>query len=425
MTEDRNRCRGPLTDLFATALEESNKTGIENAMREVRKNINDLQYEWDEAVLDRAQLAVRHAASLKKISEAHQTLLEVNIQHVEAESDIEGLKLRNASIMQSLEEEREKVQVAKRESDEAKRQGQELGQMVSQMLAESDEQRTLLTALQEGKTAEEVQMEADAEEAKLELIQAANPNVMRDFERRATEIARLRKKMEGSTEKLSRLTEQTETIMGKWEPKLDELVSLINDAFAYNFEQISCAGEVRVHKDDDFEQWALDIMVKFRYVASSLLYCTMTAMLITPPLQRERRTPTTQRPPPVRRRARRVHHLLPHGPPIPRPVPLPRRRRDQPGHGPPQRAHGARAHGRDCLPRAHVAVLPHHAQAAHGPALRRQDEDPLHRQRRAHAPGGTETRFQAVPQRAKGANGCCVIWAADRYVGDTLELPTF
>jgi structural maintenance of chromosomes protein 5 len=258
-------------DILATALEESNKTGIENTMREVRKNINDLQYEWDNAVMERAQLAIRHAATLNKIAEAHQILLEANIQHIEAESDIVGLKLRNASIMQSLEEEREKVQVAKRESDEAKRQGQELGQIVSQMLAESEEQRAILTALQEGKTAEQVQMEADAEEAKLELIQAANPNVMRDFERRATEIARLKKKMEGLTEKLSRLTEQTETIMGKWEPKLDELVSLINDAFAYNFEQISCAGEIRVHKDDDFEQWALDIMVKFRYISPPIL----------------------------------------------------------------------------------------------------------------------------------------------------------
>lgn len=233
-------------------------------MRDVRKNLNELQYEWDDAVIARAQVAIRHAASLKNVALAHQSLVDIHVQLLEAESDIEGLKLRNASIMASLETEKQAVQDAKRESDEARTRGRELGEIVQQMLAESDEQRALLTALHQGKTSEEVRMEADAEEAKLELIHAANPNVMREFERRAVEIARLRKKTEGASEKLRRLTEQTDVVMGKFEPELDRLVSKINDAFAYNFEQISCAGEVRVHKDDDFDLWALDIMVKFR-----------------------------------------------------------------------------------------------------------------------------------------------------------------
>jgi hypothetical protein len=47
---------------------------------------------------------------------------------------------------------------------------------------------------------------------------------------------------------------------------VDQLISQINDAFSYNFEQISCAGEVGVHKDEDFEKWAIEIKVKFRYV---------------------------------------------------------------------------------------------------------------------------------------------------------------
>lgn len=233
-------------------------------MRERRTNINELQYEWDEAVIARAQIAIQHAQSLQNVSHAHQALLDCNIQLIEAESDVEGLKLRNAGIMESLEAEKRKVQEAKREREEASRDGKEMQAVVLRVFDEDPSMRVTLPELCEGKTSEELQLEADAEEAKLELIHAANPNVMREFERRAAEIARLQKKMEGSTEKLRRLTTQTEDLMRRWEPRLDELVVKINDAFAYNFEQISCAGEIRVHKDDDFDLWALDIMVKFR-----------------------------------------------------------------------------------------------------------------------------------------------------------------
>lgn len=233
-------------------------------MRERRANINELQYEWDEAVLSRAQLAIQHAQSLEKISNAHQALLDRSIQLIEAESDVAGLKLRSAGIMESLEAEKLKVAEAKREREEASRQGKEMQAVVEQTFAADPGMREVLTGLCEGKTSEELHIEAEAEEAKLELIHAANPNVMREFERRATEIARLRKKMEGSSDKLRRLTEQTEVLMNKWEPRLDELVDKISEAFAYNFEQINCAGEIRVHKDDDFDLWALDIMVKFR-----------------------------------------------------------------------------------------------------------------------------------------------------------------
>jgi len=53
-------------------------------------------------------------------------------------------------------------------------------------------------------------------------------------------------------------------IKDQWEPELDALVAQISEAFGENFAKIQCAGEVGVHKDDDFEQWAIQIRVKFR-----------------------------------------------------------------------------------------------------------------------------------------------------------------
>ncbi|KAG6001377.1 hypothetical protein E4U21_004410 [Claviceps maximensis] len=244
--------------------EERQKAIHEQAMRDARKNMLDLQYEWDNAVLRRARLVNQHKRLTDKIRETHLALVEAKIWLLEANSDVQGLEQRNASIMNELEEERQRVRQATEETNRAKKIGQRLSEEVRELLASNDEKRELLTQLSEGKTPEEVEMEISAEEAKLELIHAANPNVLREFERRAEEIIRLKSKMEGANEKLDMLNTELVEIMRKWEPKLEELVSQINDAFAYNFEQISCAGEVRVHKEEDFSQWALDIMVKFR-----------------------------------------------------------------------------------------------------------------------------------------------------------------
>ena len=56
---------------------------------------------------------------------------------------------------------------------------------------------------------------------------------------------------------------------GRWEPELDGVIARISEAFADNFARIHCAGEVGIYKDpDDFERWAVQIKVKFRFVFS-------------------------------------------------------------------------------------------------------------------------------------------------------------
>jgi chromosome segregation ATPase len=162
--------------------------------------LQDIQYDWDKAIVRRARLANRHKRLTDKIREVHLALVEAKIWLIEAESDVEGLKERNASIMNKLEEERRRVQEVTEEASKAKDIGRRLGEEVRELLGSDDELRETLSKLAEGKTAEEVEMEISAEEAKLELIQAANPNVIREFERRAEEITRLKRKMEKANE---------------------------------------------------------------------------------------------------------------------------------------------------------------------------------------------------------------------------------
>jgi chromosome segregation ATPase len=234
-------------------------------MRDAKQKMLEITYEWDAAVIRRGELILKLADSVEKIRDARHSLLETKLWLIEAQSDIAGLVDRSADIMQRLEVEKQNVQEATEEANKLRDEGRELTDQVREIFAGDEERRDLYAALAKDKSPEDVRIEMEAEAAKLELIHAVNPNVMREFEKRAQEIARLKRKMESSSGKLAELTQQHESVMGKFEPKLDELISKINDAFAYNFEQISCAGEVRVHKDDDFDQWALDIMVKFRY----------------------------------------------------------------------------------------------------------------------------------------------------------------
>ncbi|KAL7951909.1 hypothetical protein V8C42DRAFT_305587 [Trichoderma barbatum] len=244
--------------------EERHKEANEQAMREARERIVDLGFGWDKAVIERARLVLQHQEALGQIAKAHEDLIEAKIRLIEAKSDIEGLKARNSSIMEKLEEERLNVQEAAEEATQARELGRRLSEKVRELINDNPDKRDLYSSLAENRMAAEIEMDISAEQANLELIHAANPNVIREFERREQEIAKLQKKMDTSSGKLVKLTEELGDLMGKWEPKLDALVSKINDAFAYNFEQISCAGEVRVHKHEDFDQWSLDIMVRFR-----------------------------------------------------------------------------------------------------------------------------------------------------------------
>lgn len=56
---------------------------------------------------------------------------------------------------------------------------------------------------------------------------------------------------------LPRLQEQ-------WYPELKALVDRVNERFSAAFERIHCAGEVHIEEHEDYAQWAIQILVKFR-----------------------------------------------------------------------------------------------------------------------------------------------------------------
>eukprot|EP00775_Hariotina_reticulata_P010125 gene10125-10283_t len=49
-----------------------------------------------------------------------------------------------------------------------------------------------------------------------------------------------------------------------WLPELERVVGLINESFSTNFAQIGCAGEVLLGQHEDYDQFSIQIKVKFR-----------------------------------------------------------------------------------------------------------------------------------------------------------------
>lgn len=125
-------------------------------------------------------------------------------------------------------------------------------------------------------TTEQLDADIDSEKARLELTQGGSSNVIKEYDDRATQIQQLENKLTEFQDKLSEFDHAINEIRGKWEPKLEELVKRISDAFSDSFARIGCAGQVTLDKAEgeaepsgesggtDFGEWSIQIYVKFR-----------------------------------------------------------------------------------------------------------------------------------------------------------------
>ena len=224
----------------------------------------DLRAQSDQLVVEKARLTVQHKERLIQMRDAYQALLEAQTRHIEAASDVKGLETQNEDIQRRLEEERDGVARAKAEIEELRNQAREAQDKFQEAIASDPDSLPHLTELARGRTAEDIDGDIEAKNASLEVMHRVDPQVLRQFEKRARDIEQLTRHREELARKAEHLGSQIEELMRVWEPGVDDVVGRINEAFSHNFEQISCAGEVGIHKDEDFEQWAIEIKVKFR-----------------------------------------------------------------------------------------------------------------------------------------------------------------
>ncbi|KAF7432634.1 Structural maintenance of chromosomes protein 5 [Pleurotus ostreatus] len=110
------------------------------------------------------------------------------------------------------------------------------------------------------------QLEADLEEQRnrLELNLNTNPGVIEQYERRKQEIENMTRTLEEKQKKVDRIERNIKNARDNWQPALEDLVQSIGKKFSAAFDRIGCAGEIRISEHEDYEKWAIDILVKFR-----------------------------------------------------------------------------------------------------------------------------------------------------------------
>ena len=188
---------------------------------------------------------------------------------IEATSDYSTLAERNITVKQKLEEQKRQVDELAKETSDARKIAERMMKKMQEVLSQ-DENGELTAFMQEmqrspeGQTIEQLESEIESEKARLELMHDGNGGVIKEYEQRKKKIDALTARIEEIKLALSELDDRIKELRDQWEPELDTLVGKISDSFSFNMQQISCAGEVSVHKDEDFDQWAIQIRVKFR-----------------------------------------------------------------------------------------------------------------------------------------------------------------
>jgi len=255
-----------LTDKKKAAVAESEKR-LAGYRQEIEAKYVQLD---NEVVVNKTKKVLDYKKTVDTVRTCHSSLIEATVMLIEAAADVESLQERNQDINEQLARERTLVQEAAEKAKDAKARARISIQAVNEILAEAKLNHTEAfftneNATPQGMTVEIRQHEIDTERSKLDYMHANNPNAIRDFERFKTLGDKVQEKIASAEARLDELAHAIAKIRGEWEPQLDALISQISDAFSHNFEQINCAGEVGVHKDEDFELWSIEIKVKFRY----------------------------------------------------------------------------------------------------------------------------------------------------------------
>ncbi|USW48428.1 Putative structural maintenance of chromosomes protein [Septoria linicola] len=219
-------------------------------------------------LLEQGQHALDQGKAVQNLQRYQEDLLRVEINRIEAASDLAQLTARNQADLDQQKAKEEEVRTMQADRDAAKERGREQQEKCQELAAGMVD----MTPVEE-ETHEEIQLweppQIDTEiasvEASLDLLAGhGNANLIRDFEDRAKKIDEKRARRYTVEEDLEALTSKIAEMRNKWEPELDHLISQISDAFAENFSRIQCAGEVGIDKQEDFADWAIQIKVKFR-----------------------------------------------------------------------------------------------------------------------------------------------------------------
>ncbi|KAF2017175.1 P-loop containing nucleoside triphosphate hydrolase protein [Aaosphaeria arxii CBS 175.79] len=239
---------------------------IRQVMSETSRRVLEYKAKIEEVALQTAGYAIEYAKAVARLRQMHENLVEAEIRFVEACSESQILKAENEHILQYVKDKEKEVNELKVCQQELKARYNAIISGIRERFQElTVEEKALLDDFRlRFQTEEELENQVEAVKSKLGMMSDGNANAVKAFEKREQEIETVQERLQSFQEELDQTKEQMKATRDQWEPQLDALVAKISDSFSHNFAQIGCAGHVEVHKDEDFENWSIQIQVRFR-----------------------------------------------------------------------------------------------------------------------------------------------------------------
>ncbi|KAL8754328.1 MAG: hypothetical protein Q9184_005149, partial [Pyrenodesmia sp. 2 TL-2023] len=248
------------------AQQEEKLAAAQQSLAEVRQRLAAIAEKQERLGYERAQTAVDYATSIEFLQSTHASLYEAEIAFIEAKSDLAHLVEKNTSFKNLLTAKQAEVDRLSEEVNRCYTAASQIYQAMKKTIEEgSPEFNAFIQELPQQMTSEELEAEIDSEKTRLDLQHESNDRgIIKEFENREQSIQKLKARLEQLQEELADAEDRITGVRERWEPELDRLIGMISQSFGENMQQIGCAGEVGVAKEEDFEDWAIKILVKFR-----------------------------------------------------------------------------------------------------------------------------------------------------------------
>ncbi|KAI0615562.1 Smc Chromosome segregation ATPase [Pyrenophora tritici-repentis] len=214
-----------------------------------------------------ATQTLEYARTVTHMRMFNESLIEAEIRFVEAKSEIRALERENSEILQKLRTKEHEIKTLEIQNEQLRRDFRSRRDQAQQDINgwPEHEKEIIQQYSTDLQSIAELEQEIDSVQIQLNMMTEGNHGVIETYEKRKEEITRTEAKLHDLTGDLEDIKEKVIDIRQKWEPELDALIRKISCAFAHNFKQIGCAGEVEVYKDqEEFELWSVQISVRFR-----------------------------------------------------------------------------------------------------------------------------------------------------------------
>ncbi|KAJ6113319.1 hypothetical protein N7523_006636 [Penicillium sp. IBT 18751x] len=262
------------------AQQQAKLKGIQELFLEVRERVSQIREEQIEVSIKKAEATIEYADAVEQLRQAYEELLKVEVQHLEASSDLQTLRKKHHAFAVMLEKKTAEVAKAIEAVKANRTKGRALGALAKKVIEDhqgdpdAEEVHNMLSEPEYDM--DKLRADIDSEKARLELTQGGSPHLIKEFEEREKQIKKLQDKLADFQTKLADYQTSIDEVRSHWEPKLDALIAKISDAFSDSFRRIGCAGQVSLDKVEDepgpngepggsdFEKWSIQIHVKFR-----------------------------------------------------------------------------------------------------------------------------------------------------------------